>query len=152
MATQYRTRARIKAPLDTVWRVLTDVEHIPEWTPSMKSVRIVEGTGFGVGTKVEIRQPRMIAMTWTVEEVVPGRHFRWAAVSPGVVTHGDHWLEPRANGRHTEARLEIRHTGALAWLIGALTMRRTARYVDLEMQGLMTASEAASSAADPHRR
>lgn len=150
MATQYRTRARIEAPIATVWGVLTDVERMPEWTPSMRRVRILEGDGLVVGTKVEVRQPRMPAMIWTVEEVTPLRHWRWSATSGGVVTRADHWLEPRSNAEAVEARFEIRQTGPLARLVGALTMRQTARYVDQEMRGLKEASEAAF-AEEPYR-
>lgn len=146
MATQYSARVRVEAPLETVWGILTDVERMPAWTKSMKSVDVVEGDVFAVGTRVVIRQPRMAAMTWTVDEVTPMRHFRWSAVNAGVVTHGDRWLEPRANGRHVEMRLRIHHVGKLARLVGALTMRRTARYVDLAIQGLKRASEAAIAA------
>lgn len=162
MATDYRTTALIEAPIATVWRILTDVERMPEWTPSMTSVRIVDGDGGGngpeghggsglvLGTRVEIRQPRMPAMTWTVDDLIPLQHFRWTARSAGVITHGYHWLSPGSNDQQVEARFEIRQTGPLAKLIGALTMRRTARYVDLEMQGLKQASEAAF-VADQHR-
>lgn len=146
MSTHYRTNASIQAPLDTVWEILTDVERMPEWTASMSSVRIVAGEAFAVGTRVEIHQPGMAAMTWTVEEITVKRHFRWSATSPGIVTIGEHWLEPGADDRQVQARFEIRHTGPLARVVGALTMRRTARYVDLELQGLAKASEAAFAA------
>lgn len=143
MATQYRTRTRIDAPITTVWGVLADVERMPDWTPSIKKVTVLEGSGLAVGTSVEMRQPRMPAMTWTIDEVTPMRHFRWWARAGGVVTYADHWLEPRADGRKVEVRFAVRQTGPMAGLVGALTMRRTARYVDQEITGLKQASEAA---------
>ncbi|WP_241005284.1 SRPBCC family protein [Nocardioides sp. zg-1228] len=136
----------IDAPSDDVWRVLADVERMPEWTASMTSARIVEGTatgaGVGLGLAVEIEQPRMPAMVWTVDELTPGRHFRWVATKSGVTTYGDHWVEPIDDGSRTAVRLGIRHTGPLASLVGALTLRRTARYVDLEAEGLKARCEA----------
>ncbi|WP_206515616.1 SRPBCC family protein [Georgenia faecalis] len=145
MALRYRTTARIAAPADTVWDVLTDVERMPEWTPSMTRVRLVDEDRLELGTAVEVRQPRMPRMTWIVDELTPGRHFRWSAVSGGTVTHGEHWLAPRPDGRQVDVTLEIRHAGPRARLVGALTMRRTARYVEMEMQGLKAASEAAAA-------
>lgn len=142
MATQYRTRTRIDAPFTTVWGLVSDVEHMPDWTPSMTKVSILEGAGLAVGTRVEVRQPRMPAMTWTVDSVTPTRHFAWSARTAGVVTYAEHWLEPRSDGQHTEVRFAVRQTGPLAWLVGALTMRRTARYVEQEISGLKRASEA----------
>ncbi|WP_166135431.1 SRPBCC family protein [Nocardioides ochotonae] len=143
MTTQHRTTTRIDAPVATVWEVLSDVERMPQWTPSMRSVRILAGDGLAIGTAAEIRQPGMPVMTWTVDQLTPGQHFRWWARSAGVTTYGDHALAPTADGG-TEATLAVEQAGPLAWLLGALTMRRTARYVDQELAGLARASEAAA--------
>ncbi|NPC98142.1 SRPBCC family protein [Nocardioides sp. zg-DK7169] len=143
MTTRCAVQALVEAPVATLWELLADVERMPEWTPSMRSVRLLDGAGLALGTRVEIRQPRMPTLTWTVDEVTPMRHFRWSARSGGVTTCADHWLEPRSEGRQTEVRLAVEHEGRLAGLVGALTMRRTARYLDLEVTGLKGAAEAA---------
>ena len=145
MTTHHRTTARIDAPVATVWEVLSDVERMPQWTASMRSVRLLAGDGLGIGAAAEIRQPRMPAMTWTVDQLTPGRHFRWWARSAGVTTYGDHRLAPTGDGG-TDVSLVVEQTGPMAWLLGALTMRRTARYVDQELAGLARASEAAARA------
>jgi len=148
MATECGRRVVIDAPSDDVWRVLVDVERMPEWTASMTSTRIVDGAtggtgaGFGLGLAVEIEQPRMPAMVWTVDELTPGRHFRWVSTKSGVTTYGDHWVEPIDDGARAAVRLRIRHSGPLASLVGALTMRRTARYIDMEAEGLKARCEA----------
>lgn len=147
MRTRYVVSACVGAPPETVWRVLAELERMPEWTASMTSVRILAGSGLAPGTTVEVRQPRMPTMTWTVEEVAVGEYFRWSARSAGVTTYAEHWLEPAADGG-TDVRLGVEHRGPLAGVVGALTMRRTARYVDQELAGLKRASEAVAARDD----
>ncbi|WP_454042176.1 SRPBCC family protein [Cellulosimicrobium sp. Marseille-Q8652] len=144
MTTRHSARRSVDAPLATVWDVLTDVERMPTWTPSMTSVHLLDGDRLAEGVTVEIRQPRLPTMVWTVDEVVPRERFGWSTTRGGVVTRADHRLAPRADGRSTDVWFEIHQTGRLARLVGALTMRRTARYVDLEIDGLREASEAAA--------
>ena len=55
MAHAYRTSARVEAPADVVWQVLSDVERMPTWTGSMTSVTILGAeTTIAVGSRVEI--------------------------------------------------------------------------------------------------
>jgi uncharacterized protein YndB with AHSA1/START domain len=132
----YSTTTEIDALPEAVWTVLSDVEHMPEWTPSMTSVEINDGPNPpDVGTQVRIEQPKMRLAIWLVDEWDPPRHFAWISESAGVTTQAEHLVEPLPDGR-SRVTLAITQTGGLAWLIGRLAMGRTRQYVDAELAGL----------------
>jgi uncharacterized membrane protein len=39
----YQVSTTIQAPIDLAWSALVDVERMPEWTSSMRSVRLLDG-------------------------------------------------------------------------------------------------------------
>jgi carbon monoxide dehydrogenase subunit G len=132
----YSTSTEIDATPEAVWTVLSDVEHMPDWTPSMESVQIIDGPNPpDVGTQVRIEQPKMPLAVWLVDEWDPPRHFAWISEAAGVTTQAEHLVESLPDGR-SRVTLAITQTGGLAWLFGRLTMSRTKRYVDAELAGL----------------
>lgn len=136
------TSVEIAAPPDRVWRILADIDHWPDMSPSITRVERVDPAPLSAGARVRIKQPRMAAMTWRVTEFEPGRSFEWQATNPGIVTVGTHELQATATG--TEVTLGITHSGPLAPIIGRLTAGRTRRYVGMEAAGLKRLSEADS--------
>lgn len=56
----------IGAPAPTVWAVIADVQSWPEWTPTMREVRLRGGAALGPGAVADIRQPRLPKAVWTV--------------------------------------------------------------------------------------
>jgi uncharacterized membrane protein len=54
----------INAPIDLVWTVLVDVERMPEWTPTVHWVRVLDdlppGSGVGRGSSVRMKQPWLL--------------------------------------------------------------------------------------------
>jgi uncharacterized membrane protein len=132
----YSTSAEIDASPEAVWAVLSDVEHMPDWTSSMTSVSIIDGPNPpDVGTQVRIEQPKMPLAVWLIDEWDAPRHFAWISEAPGVTTQAEHLVEPLPGGR-SRVTLAITQTGGLAWLLGGLTMGRTRQYVDTELAGL----------------
>ncbi len=135
----YEVSVEIDATPDQVWRVLTDVERWPEWTPSVTRVERLDEGPFQVGTTTRIKQPKFPPAVWRVTELEPGQSFSWTARGPGVTTLAGHRIAPRSNG--AEVTLSIRQTGPLAWLAGLITARLTKRYVRTEANGLKRRSE-----------
>lgn len=139
---RFETTVPIAADPRTVWRTWTDVEHWPDWTPSvLKAKRLDTSAEFGVGSRARLKQPGMRAMTWTVTESVPGRSFIWRSATAGVRLLAGHVLEP-APGDLVTARLRFELAGPLAapvgWLIGA----RIRRYLQMETDGVKRYCEA----------
>ncbi len=130
---QYATSVNIKAPLDRVWAVLTDVTKWPQWTESVTSV---EHTGdLRLGSEVTLKQPRLARAIWRVTELDPGRSFVWVSKSPGVTTTAGHYLTPQGDGT-VDVRFTITQSGPLAPLIALFARNLTRRYVDMEAYGL----------------
>jgi uncharacterized protein YndB with AHSA1/START domain len=135
----YETTVEIDATPDEVWRVLTDIERWPEWTPSMTRVERLDEGPFQVGSTARVKQPRLPPTVWRVTDLEPGQSFSWTASGPGVTTLAGHRITPRSEG--VGVTLSIRQTGPLAWLARLITSRLTARYVQMEANGLKRRSE-----------
>lgn len=131
--------AVINAPASMVWSVLSDVEHWPEWTASMKSIRLLDGE-LRVGARVEVVQPKLPKAVWTVSRLDEGSRFDWTADSTGLTTIGRHSVEPTATG--SRAKLGFEQTGPLAGPFGLLLGKLARNYVAMEMAGLKERSEA----------
>jgi uncharacterized protein YndB with AHSA1/START domain len=123
-----------------LWTLLVDVETWPTWTKSVTSARRIDEGPLRRGSRVRIKQPRMLALTWQVTDLTEDVEFTWAAYSIGVRTTAAHRLVPQADG--TKIELEVNHSGTLGGLIGCLSAARTERYLSMEGTGLKTAAEA----------
>ena len=142
----FGTAVEIQAPPDRVWSVMRDVERWPEWTPSISRVTRLEGGPFDVGSRMRIRQPKLLPAVWRVTDLEEGRGFTWVTRSAGVRVKARHYVEPTAQG--TRATLSLDFSGPLAPLVARLTRGLTERYLALEARGLKERSEGAP--AQPH--
>lgn len=118
-----------------VWVVLTDVERWPEWTRSMAAVRRLEDGPFGLGSTVQVRQPRLPQAVYTVTAYEQGEAFTWTARTPGLAIVADHRIRPRGDGL-SSVELAVEMTGPLAPVAGLLLGSLIRRYIALEAEGL----------------
>ena len=131
---EQHTRIDIDAPAERVWAVLRDVERWPEWTASVRSVRLLDG-GLRVGASARIDQPRIPTTVWTVTALTEGREFTWEASGPGTRTMGRHGLEPVGPGS-CRVTLSITQSGWLGAVVGRGYRSLTDRYLAMEAAGL----------------
>jgi carbon monoxide dehydrogenase subunit G len=136
---EWRASIDIDAAPDTVWRVLSDVEAWPAWTPSVRRITRLDPGPPHVGQRLRISQPRFPTTVWRLTELVDGRFVAWRAGGPGARATATHALEPHATG--TRATLGLTLLGPLGLLVGVLTGGRTRRYLELETTGLKRAAE-----------
>jgi uncharacterized membrane protein len=129
----------IAAPPDVVWAVISDVERWHEWTPSVRSIRLLGGRPLDVGTRALVRQPKFPPVVWTVTALEPGSRFVWRSGAPGMRVHAHHSVEPMPGG--TRARLHLHYEGPLGRLLARWTRRITTRYLQFEAEGLKRRSE-----------
>ena len=124
----------IDAPAERVWEVMSDVERWHEWTPSVASVRLLDGGPLAVGSRAVIRQPKFPPALWKVAAIEPGRSFTWVSVAPGLRVVGHHAVEPAGAGSRATLSLDLQGILGGAW--GRLTRDVTERYIALEAKGL----------------
>ncbi|SFO99011.1 Polyketide cyclase / dehydrase and lipid transport [Amycolatopsis arida] len=136
---RFETSRRITAAADVAWAVLVDVERWPESTPSMTSVRRLDGGPLRVGSRARVRQPRLPPAVWEVTDLVEHREFTWRSRSVGVTTVGRHLLTPDGDG--VVLTLVLEQSGPLAPVVGRLAGGLTRRYVTQETEGLACTAE-----------
>jgi len=133
------TTVDVSASREAVWKVLVDVEVLPELTASMSSVQKLDPGPLRVGMRVRIRQPKLPTTVWTVTEVAENERFAWVAKGPGLRTTGVH--EVLTVDGTTRLHLAIEQAGPLAGLVGRLIGNLTDRYIALEAAGIKRRAE-----------
>lgn len=130
----FATTRDIDAPAEQVWDVIVDVERWPEWTPTVTSVRRLDDGPFGVGSRVEIRQPKLPKAQWEVTEVVAGRSFTWEATGPGMRSIARHEVVPREGA--AAITLSVEQLGPMGAVAALVWRGITQRYVETEADSL----------------
>ena len=133
----------IDAAPAAVWAVLMDVEHWPDWTPTMSKVERIDSGPFGPASSARVKLVGFPSTLWRVTQFDDGRAFTWAAQSgPRVVA--THVVEPDGTG--TKLTLGIETSGALALVFAPLLRWVSPRNIRREAAGLKAYCERAASA------
>jgi uncharacterized membrane protein len=135
----FETSIDIAAPADVVWSVMSDAERWHEWTPSVTSIRLLDGRPLRVGHRALIRQPKFPPALWKVTALDDGRSFTWKSGAPLMRVFARHSVEPTPQGCRATLRLD--YSGPLGRLLARMTRDITNRYLHLEASGLKRRSE-----------
>lgn len=135
----------LDAPPNEVWAVLHDVEHWPDWTPTVREAKRLDHGPFAVGSKTRVVQPRLMPAVWEVTRLEEGRRFSWMSRGPGVMTEADHVIEPHGGG--SRVTLSVQFAGMLGGVIGRMYCGLTQRYVGIEAESLRRRCEGARTGA-----
>jgi hypothetical protein len=130
---------QIQAPVQAVWQVTEDVERWPEWTPTVTSVRLVDGRPLGLGEVALIKQPMQPLSRWVVTEFIPGQRFAWETRRAGLRMVGTHDLTAVEGG--TRNVLSIDAHGWLAVLLWPVLRPGIRKALADENRGLKTRCE-----------
>ena len=122
------------APPADVWRILADVEHWPDWTPTVVEIKPLGGTGLTVGARFRVIQPKLRPAIYEVTECVPNQRFTWVQKLPGGALVADHGLVSRDGA--TEVELSFISKGLLANVAGAMFSKMIRAYVATEARSL----------------
>ena len=154
---QFQTTIEVAAPADVLWQAVADVEHWPEWTPTMNEVTWLTAmpaaspTGALVpGGQARIRQPGLPELVWEVTDVRPGESFTWRTATAGVTATAVHEIRPLP-GERAELTLGLAQAGPLARIVGLLSSRRTRQALQQEAEGLKRCAEVAATTPPPPR-
>lgn len=134
MSRLFVTSRHIDAPTDLVWEVLADVDHWPDWLPTVDSVERLDDGPFTLGSRARVRQPRLPRADWEVVELVEGRLFTWRSTGPGIATTGRHEVVP--DGAGSTVTLSIEQHGPVGAVAALLWRGLTQRYIELEAASL----------------
>lgn len=131
---RYEHTIDIAAPVDAIWRVLADIEHWPDWTPTMTSIEALDPLPLRVGLRARVTQPGLRPAVLTVTAVEEGRRFLWGTKQPGLAFNGDHVITSSPGG--SRVRLLAEFTGLLAPVVGAIYGKKVRAYVTTEAESL----------------
>jgi carbon monoxide dehydrogenase subunit G len=134
-----RAEVEIRAPLQAVWKLFTDVEAWSSWMPTILSVSRLGSGSFEIGARYRVRQPGLPDTIYTVTSIDDQSAFTWQARTPGAVLVASHevWAAPAGCG----ARSIYAASGVLAPTIRFLLGARIARMLEQEADSLRQRAE-----------
>ena len=141
-------RVIVLASPAAIWRVLTDVERWPTWTPTTLQVDPLTPGGLRVGARYRVIQPKLRPGIYEVTECTPHKAFTWVQKAPGATMVADHRFTA-ADATGTEVELSFSTEGLLGALIGRKYGKLIADYVATEARSLKAHCEAAASQVNP---
>lgn len=137
--TLFSKSTEINAPAASAWKVMINVEHWADWTPSITRIKVLTTGPFGVGSRARVHQPQLPPAFWKVTELNPGRNFVWISTAPGVRVTANHAVEPIATG--CRVALSIQYEGLFGPLLARWTRELNTRYLEMEATGLKSLLE-----------
>ena len=127
-------RVVTSARAELVWRVLSDVEHWHEWTPTVLEITPFGNALMERGARYRVVQPKLRPAIYEVTEYVPNQHFTWEQKLAGGALVADHRITSRDEA--TEVELSFTSHGLLANIVASLFSKTIAQYVATEARSL----------------
>ena len=124
----------INASQEAVWKVLSNVAHWHEWTPTVTKVEVLNTPELKLGNRYKVFQPKLQPVVWTVTEL-NSANFTWESKSPGMHMVAEHIIKS-VNADQSEVTLTFAFNGWLGNLIGKMYGKMTEEYVQTEAQSL----------------
>ncbi|MXP00614.1 SRPBCC domain-containing protein [Altererythrobacter xixiisoli] len=140
------TSARIAAPPQRVWAVLSDGAAYPQWNPFITRFDGVLAPGRRVTMTLTPRTGQAMEISPQLVRVRPGRELRWRGelILPGVFDGEHYFILAPTDAGGTRLTHGERFSGMLPWLIGVERFRG-----DFEALNRALARRAENSEASP---
>lgn len=122
------------ASAEMVWRVLADVEHWRDWTPTFTEIKPVGSSGMELGARYRVVQPKLRPAIYEVTQHVPNERFKWEQKLPGGALIADHRVTSRNEA--TEVELSFESKGLLGNIAAGLFAKLISQYVATEARSL----------------
>lgn len=122
--TKFSTSLTINASQEATWKVLSDVAHWHEWTPTVTKVEVLNTPEIKLSNRYKVFQPKLQPVEWKVTVLTPPSNFTWESRSPGMHMVAEHILTSKGTNQ-TELTLHLR----IQWLARQLH-RQDVRQID----------------------
>jgi len=137
---QYSSSISINASQETIWKVLSDVAHWNEWTPTVTRVEVLDAPELKLDNRYKVYQPKLQPALWSVTVLKPPSSFIWESKMPGMVMIAGHILKSMGTNQN-ELALTFSFHGALGAIIGRLYRKTVEDYLAIEARSLKTRVE-----------
>lgn len=132
--TKFSTSITIQTSQEAVWKVLSNVAHWHEWTPTVTKVEVLNTPELKLGNRYKVFQPKLQPAEWTVTELTTS-NFTWESKAPGMHMRAEHVVKP-INATQSEVTLTFAFNGWLGNLIGKIYGKMTEEYIQTEANSL----------------
>ena len=132
--TKFSTSITIQSSQEVVWKVLSNVAHWHEWTPTVNKVEVLNTPELKLGNRYKVFQPKLQPVVWTVTEL-NSANFTWESKSPGMHMVAEHIVKS-VSANQSEVILTFAFNGWLGNLIGKIYGKMTEEYVQTEANSL----------------
>jgi len=122
------------APAEIVWRILADVEHWKDWTPTVLEITPLTGEGLRVGARYRVTQPGLQPGVYEVTDCTPNVAFTWVQRLLGGELIAEHRIEIR--GGATQVELSFYSKGLLTNIATTLLSKKIRDLVTTEARSL----------------
>ncbi len=137
---RFDTSIEIDASQQRVWEVLTDLETWPRRIETVDTVELLTPAPIGVGSRVQLKQPKLPEGTWEVTAWDAPSFFEWTQKTSGVTSVAGHRVDAIGDGR-SRLTLTLEMRGLLIPIVGLFYRGLTNRYMNLEAEGMKRAAE-----------
>ena len=132
---QHSTSILINASQEAIWKVLSDVAHWHEWTPTVTKVEILDQPELKLNHRYKVYQPKLQPSIWTITVLTPPSGFTWESRMPGMVTCAEHTLKSIGINQN-KLSLKFSFQGLLGEITGRLYRSTVQAYITTEAQSL----------------
>ena len=131
---KFITSLTINASQEAAWKILSNVAHWHEWTPTVSKVEVLNTPELKIGNRYKVFQPKLQPVVWTVTEL-NSANFTWESKSPGMHMVAEHVVKS-VNANQSEVTLTFAFNGWLGNFIGKLYGKMTEEYIQTEARSL----------------
>ena len=137
--TKFSTSLTINASQDSIWKILSDVTHWQEWTPTVTKVEVLDTPELKLGNRYKVTQPKLQPVVWTVTEL-NSANFTWESKSLGMHMVAEHVVKS-ISANQSEVTLTFAFNGWLGNLISKMYGKMTEEYIQTEARSLKKRAE-----------
>ncbi len=129
-------RFSVRAPLTRAWQHLQRVERWPSWAHHIRRIDLQPPGPLTPGSVGALVLTSGIRSTFRIEELTPGKNWRWAGPFLWITVHYDHRFAPSGPGQ-TEIAFVLDGEGVGARVFGRLFAAIYARNLDRAIPNLV---------------